>query len=174
MLRQHGLWVGVWPRRLANASPRLIRFVNRHYRTAGFQHVVRDLYAGGYRREVARLAMRLAERLALRRPGTWQRLSFGQTLSIAPGGHPVRVVEVWVGRVRYQLKPWSRLDPQAVRRQLRRDRALFGPASALRWVFDGRRLGMRREDIVDELRYTWGGAPDRRGLPDPGRLVVVV
>ncbi len=96
--------------------------------------------------------MRFAHRLADRQPDFRRRMDFVRALGVAPGGHPVLLVDMTNNGVRYQFKPWSRVDPFAIRGQLLRDAALFGSPSRVRWVFDGKRLGMRKADLVREVR----------------------
>lgn len=182
LLRQRGLLTGVWSDRLANASPRLIRFINRFHRASGFERVIRDYFAGLYKRAGAILAMRLAHRLADRSPDFSRRLSFERVLGFAPGGHPVHALEIVRNGMHYKLKPWSRLYPFALRGQFLRDVALFGRPDQIRWVFDGQRLGRQKGDVVREVRrilasgrFSQTGHPDhRRWLDALDKIIVVI
>jgi hypothetical protein len=143
---------GVWPDRLAGGSQRLIEFIRRFHRVSGFEWVVRDYFAGSYDRAGAILAMRLAHRLADRHPDFIRRISFERALGLAPGGHPVRTVDITQNELRYQLKPWSQIDPEIIRQHFLRNIALFEGPDKVRWVFDSQRLGRPKRAVVEEVR----------------------
>jgi hypothetical protein len=151
-LRRQGLSGGVWSRRLAGAGRRLIRFINRFHRVSGFGRVVRDYFAGPYKQAGALLIMRFARQLADRQPDFQRVMSFEPAIGLGPGGHAFRVVDITRDNLRYEFKPWSRIYPFAVRGQFLRDMTLSGSPSQVRWVFDGQRLGMRKADVVREVR----------------------
>lgn len=139
-LARLGLLKGVWERRVESGGPALAAFVNRFYRAAGFEHVVRAYFGGKLLRRTARLAMRLAFRLASGKPGAWRWLSFERLQRAAVGGGLVSGLALMRGNHRYLLLPWPRLDPAAVRRQRRLDLLRYGQAAPLRWVLDRRQL----------------------------------
>lgn len=181
-LRQRGLLSGVWPRRLASASQHLIRFINRFHRVAGFERLLRDYFAGRYKRGGALLTMRFAQQLASRQPDFARRLAFQHTLVFAPDSLPIEAVSITRNGTHYQIRPWSRIYPQAIRRQWLRDMALFGSPDRVRWVFDRGRLRMRKPDVVRQVRriltsdrFGTSGHPDQqRWLNALSRIIVLV
>lgn len=164
-LRQRGLLIGVWPGRLANANQGLIRFINRFHRVAGFERVVADYFADKHKRTGAILIMRFAYRLAKRYPNFARLMSFERALSFAPSGHPIRVVNIVRNGVHYKFKPWAQINPFAIRRQFLHDMALFGNPNKVRWVFDGKRLGMQKRDILKQVRRVLARVQFPRGRP---------
>jgi hypothetical protein len=130
----------------------LIEFIQRFHRVSGFEWVVHDYFAGPYGRAGAILAMRLAHRLADRHPDFTRRISFERALGLAPSGHLVRTIDITRNGLRYQLKPWSQIDPHTIRQQFLRDIALFGRPDEVRWVFDLQRLGRPKRAVVEEVR----------------------
>ncbi len=142
---------GIWASRLAQASPDLVRFINRFHRVAGFQHVVQDRFAGPTRRTRARLAQRLAHRLANRDPNFARSMAFQRVLGVALGGHPLATVDLLHRGRRYHLLPWRRLHPRAVQQQLLRDMALAAGPGQVVWVFDGPGLGLDRPALLASL-----------------------
>lgn len=181
-LRQRGLLSGVWADRLAGADERLIRFLNRFHRVSGFEHLLRDHFAGPYQRAVARFAMRLAQLLASRHPGFARTMSFERVVGYASGGIPVYTVEITHDGIRYSLYPASRLDGPALERTFWRNASLFQHPAQVRWVFDGTRLGMGRRQVVETLQRTLArgrpgpglGGSDRRWLASLDRIVTVI
>ena len=158
-LARFGMLQGIWASRLAQASPDLVRFINRFHRVAGFQRVVQDRFAGPARAARARLTQRLAHRLANRDPNFVGRMAFQRVVGVALGGHPLITVDLIHRERRYHLLPWTQLHPWAVQQQLLRDMALATGPGAVRWVFDGRRLGLDRGRLLRSLRQL---------LQDPG------
>jgi hypothetical protein len=181
-LRQRSLLSGVWADRLAGADERLIRFLNRFHRVSGFEHLLRDHFAGPYQRTVARLAMRLARVLAGRHPGFVRTMSFERVVGFAPGGIPIYTVEITHDGVRYSLYPASHLDWPALERTFWRNASLFRHPARVRWVFDGTRLGMGKRQVVETLQRLLArlrpgpgiGGPDRRWLASLDRIVTVI
>lgn len=157
-LWRHGLLRGTWVDQLSDASEELVSFVNRFYRVSGFQHVVRSYFGGRYQRNVAKLAMRLAERHDNKRGS----LRFRRGLGVGPTGLPVRTVDFVRGRTHHLLLAWPQIDSRAVRRLLRRSVALHGNPEAVRWVFDRNRLGRARSEITRELRRALRNSGERR------------
>lgn len=153
-LRRLGLLRGVWPRRLAAAPPGLVRFINRFHHVAGVEEVIRDLYAGSGRKARALLAIRFARRIADRFPDSPHSISFQRSLALGPGGDIIPAVELVDERsgLRYLFKPWRQLDPRRIVAHFLRDVRLHGGTLKVRWVFDGRRLGMAKTGVVRTLR----------------------
>lgn len=142
----------MWPDRLANACRRLIRFINRFHRVSGFEHVVREYFTSKYHRAGIRLAMRFTRQLAKRLPDVERQVAFGRSIVFAPDGKPIGVVHIRSRGVRYQLMPWSRLHPAAVRKQFAHHMILFADPDKVRWVFDGQRSGHSKRDAVRAVR----------------------
>ncbi len=157
-LDRAGMLQGIWASRLAQASPDLVRFINRFHRVTGFQHVVQDRFGVPARQARARLAQRLAHRLANRDPNFARRMAFQRVLGMALGGHPLVTVDVLHRGRRHRLLPWPQLHPRAVQQQLLRDMALAAGPGRVVWVFDGRRLNVDRSTLLASLR---------RALRDP-------
>ena len=174
--------MGIWPNRLANASHSLIRFINRFHPVAGFERIVRDYFAGSYKRAGAKLAMRFAHQLADRQPKSKQLMSFGRTMGLAPGGHLVRTIAITYNGMNYHLAPWSRIYPIAAKGQLLRSASLFDSPDRFRWVFDGNRTGMSKQAIVSSIRRSFSDLllpshrhPNlRRWLNRMDRIVLVI
>ena len=143
-LRREGLATSRWRERLAQASDRLIRFINRFHHSDGFALVVRDSFADREKRKVARLAVRAAYRLA-DGAGDVERLRFRRVQSVSADGAPLVTLELLdKSRARrYRLLPWSRLSIKALRRLARRQ-----PGPGVRYVFDGNRLGKTRLELA--------------------------
>lgn len=152
-LRRLGLLRGLWQTRWQEAPPAFIAFVNRHHGIAGIQWLVREYFGGTYHRATARMAMRLLSRLAPEPVDAAARIAF-QPLSIfAPDGALVTSVGVLADGELFSFRPWRRLYPRVLRRQLRRDQALYQP-QRIRWVFDSRLLRSSRRQIVSQVRQT--------------------
>ena len=81
----------------------------------------------------------------------------------------------------YEIKPWSRIYPLAIRGQFLRDMALFESPDKVRWVFAGKRLRMQKRNVVKEVcriltskRFSQDRSPDyRRWLDVLDRIIVV-
>lgn len=181
-LRQRGLLSGAWPERLAGAGEGLIRFINRFHRVSGFEVPLRDYFAGRYRRAMARVAIRLARHLASRYPGFARTMTFERAVGFAPGGIPIRTIEVVHRGVRYVLYPASRLDGPAIEQYFWRNASLFQDPARVRLVFDGTRLGLQRRQVVESLQRILArarpgagmGPSDRRWLASLDRIVTIV
>jgi hypothetical protein len=181
-LQRHSQLAGAWAQRLAGASQKLISFINRFYGVTGFQRVVRDYYGGRYRRNVARLVMRYANRLANRYPDFARRLTFERVLGFSDDGQPIRTVAITRDGMRFRISPGPRISPFAIRSQFLRDMTLFGEPAAVRWVFDGRQLGMEKGDVVrfarrvlSNARFPSGRrATHQQWLDVLNRIIVVV
>jgi hypothetical protein len=165
-----------------SASQSLIRFINRFHRVAGFEHLLRDYFAGRYKRGGALMAMRFAQQLASRHPDFTRRLAFQRRLVFAPDGLPIEAVTITRDGTHYQIRSWSRIYPQAIRRQWLRDMALFGSPDRVRWVFEGKRLRMRKPDVIRQVRriltsdrFGMRAHPDhQRWLNALSRIIVLV
>ncbi len=180
-LRRHGLLVGVYKDRLSGASQFIKRFINRFYGIWGFEWVVRYYFREPYKRACANLAVRFVHQMANRLPDAGRRMGFEMTLGFAPGGHLVQVVEVTYDQVRYQIKPWTSIDPITVSRQLLRDIALANRLDLVRWVFDGRRLRMSKRDVIQQIRkiltkgrFSLQGHPNLQKWLDALHKVIIV
>lgn len=175
-LRRKGLLSGVWRRRLADADPQLVSFINRFHHVAGMERVLEDLYNDPYRQAVARMAMRLSQRLASQDPDIIQTLHFDRRVGFAPDGKPILNVVAGHREVHYRFMPWKRLYASPIRAQLRRDALVFGAPGRIRWVFDHQRFPTARR-LAQQLRQTagtsnWRGA--RRWLAAIDRLIIQV
>ena len=184
---QRALWRtrllrGVWIDRLAAADDELVRFVNRFHPVSGFHHVVRAWLGNRVQRAAARLAIRMANRLADQHTDFVRTMRFRRAITPTSDGIPIQTLAITRGNVHYLLHPWSRLNARATRQQFRRSVALFDGPRAVRWVFDGSRLGMGKRAMVDtiqrHLNRTGPGLgtepDDRRWLAAVERFVVVL
>jgi len=174
-LNQLGFRRGNWPRRLASADPEFRRFINRFYDVAGVHHLIEAYFAGRYQRAAARLAIRLSERLATRHPDLRRVLHFDRRIAFAPDGQPILTLAVeWRG-IHYHFFPWRRLYPAALRRQLRRDRLVFGSPDRVRWVF-GRGLAPSAGELAGQIRRALSGgrSAGRSAPPLSNRQIVLL
>jgi hypothetical protein len=155
-LARLGLLRGGWPRRLVSAGPELTRFINRFHDVAGVGRVLEEYFAGRYQRAVARMAIRLSERLAARDPAFRPRLHYDRRISFAPDGQPILTIVVGYRGIHYYLFPWRRLHRTALWRQFRRDRLVFGPSDRVRWVF-ARGLAQSVGELAARVRRAFSG-----------------
>jgi hypothetical protein len=155
-LARLGLLKGVWADRVESGGPALAAFINRFYRAAGFEHVVRAFFGGRLLRATARLAMRTAMRIA---PGAWRRLSFEPALRPALGGGVAPGLALRRGRHIYLMLPWSRLDASTLRRQRRQDLQRYGSQASLRWVLDKRQFSQAPVELSRRIERRLDGAP---------------
>jgi hypothetical protein len=169
VLRRAGLMTGAWQQRLADASPKLHRFIRQFCRTAGFPVVIRRYYGSAMQRSAAALSIRLAVRIAERIPDFQQRIVFEEEIGIAPGGEYLSL-RVVLGERHYLLLPWHSLDARAVRKQFSRDMAQYGGLENVRWVLSARKFGGKpKEAIVEKLsRILDVEAFSKEGEPEPG------
>jgi hypothetical protein len=144
------------------ADPVLLLFVNRFHDIAGVGQVVEAYFAGNYQRAVARMAIRLTERLAARDPAFRPRLHYDRRISFAPDSQPILTVVVGYRGIHYRLFPWRRLHRTAMLRQLRRDRLVFSSPDRVRWVFD-RRLAPSVGELAARVRRAFPGGRLPRG-----------
>lgn len=158
-LRQAGLAKGIWLVRLARADPRLTNFINLFHDVAGFELIIRDYFSGAYKRAVTVLAMGFAQKVANRLANFAYMISFARAIQFAPGALPTRTVTVVYKGVHYQFLPWPKLFPLALRQQFSRDAILFGNPNLVRWVFDGRRLSMKKTALVTAIRRLLSDTP---------------
>jgi hypothetical protein len=172
-LTRLGLLRGGWPDRLAAAGPELSRFINRFHDVAGVGRVIEEYFAGKYQRAVARMAVRLSERLAARDHDFRRGLRFDRRISFAPDGQPIHTIAVNHRGVTFRLFPWRRLHRAAILRQVRRDRLVFGSAERVRWVFS-RRLAPSAAALAGRMSAVLAVGRARRAPPFSERLIVLL
>jgi hypothetical protein len=168
-----GLLRGGWPERLAAAGPELARFINRFHDAAGAGRVIEEYFAGAYQRAVARMAVRLSERLAARDPDFRRGLRFDRRIAFAPDGQPIHTLTVHHRGLIFRFFPWRRLRRAALRRQLRRDRLVSGSIGRVRWVFD-RRLAPSAAELAGQLRAALAAGRSGRGAPPFSERLIVL
>jgi len=168
-LARAGLSGGVWRGRPAATDPEPRRFLDRFHGVAGIGQLAAAYHGDRYQRAVDRMAMRLGERLAARDHDFRRGLHFERRIAFAPDGQPILTLTAHYRGVAYRFFPWRRLRAAALRRQLRRDRLVFGSPERVRWVFD-RRLAPSAAALAGQLR----GALGRAAAPALGRMVVVL
>jgi hypothetical protein len=158
---------GLWVRRLRRADPSLVEFANNFHAVPGFHLVVRHFFGGRYRRAVARLAMRVAARLAERRPDFHSSAAFEQAVGYLPGGEPLLTPELIFRGICYKFLPWARVDGRGALRLLRRSAMLHARPESVRWVFPGD--AARRAEIVRAIRGMMHRTGSRRRLTREAR-----
>lgn len=166
-LRRAGLLRGVWSERLARVDRALVQFINRFYTVDGFDHVVRSYYEGPLPRARVLLLLRFTHQLADRRPDDIDRLRFELANAFAPDGSSIQVVVLRSGARRYYVLPWTRLHPRAIRKLFVHHMVTAARPETVRWVFDGRRLGLNRHEVAREVQRILGRLPrSRTQLPE--------
>jgi hypothetical protein len=175
-LLRKGLLDGIWRRRLVQASPEIIRFVNRFHRVTGLERVLEDLFSDKYRRAAARMAIRLSHRLANDDPDFVQNLYYDRRLSHVLDSGPTLTVAVGYRGLHYLLMPLQRLRSTALLRQLRCDMRVFGSPGRVRWTFC-RNLKSSKGGLIASLRRLLSKEDEpavRRWLAALKRIVVTV
>ncbi|MEZ4618365.1 MAG: hypothetical protein R2867_23010 [Caldilineaceae bacterium] len=147
-----GVARGVWVDLLAAADESLVRFVNRFYRVPGFHHVVRAYFGGRYQQALARLAMRVAQRLARRQRDFARTARFVRTIGVSPAGAPVHSLTIVRHNVHFMLNAWPRLNRQRVQALLRHTIADHDRPATVRWVFSSRDMQLSRAELLTRLR----------------------
>jgi hypothetical protein len=144
----------------------IVRFVNRFHAVTGAEHVIRDYLVGGRMRQGAVFAMRYSEANIARVSTNAREMAFEQVRSR-------RRTDLVAFDIRYEFKSVMefRSYDERLRRQLRLDLAdvladMPLTPQALRWVFDGGRLGGGRfertfliQQIQDVLTREFGSHP---------------
>lgn len=143
-------------RSLAAAGNDIIDAINRFWNVRGFQEVVANYVAGGNMQQGARFVMRYAREHFPNPAG--RAIAFEM-----PTMAGMRRLDLFVDGIRYEFKSVMELAPQLVRGrggrfgQVPRDLIYqlgsdFSRLRNLRWVFDSARIGLTREQIVQQLQ----------------------
>ncbi len=173
-LHQQGLLDGIWRDRLATGDHELVRFINRFHAVPGFHHLVRDYMASPYQRRAARLAMRLAHRLASRDTRYASSMRFARSLGLLPDGTTVPSITVVHQELHYLLQPHPRLEQPHLVAQLGHSSILYPNPATVRWVFDGRALAMDRRQVVNRIWHALRRNAPGHWLANLPRLIVVI
>lgn len=175
-LSRLGLLSGIWQRRLAEAGPELIRFINQFYHVAGVGRVVEDCFAGRYRRAVALMAVRLSYRLTGSDSNHVQNMHFDRLIAFAPDNSPILTIAIGHRGLHYRLFPWREIHGQALRRQLRRDQLTFSSPDKVRWVFSRRAMPSeaRLQEQIRQALGKVGGQGKQRWATTLGQTALTV
>lgn len=151
-LWKRGLWTAAWRSRLEQAPQGLVDFINQFYRVPGFELAAADYFGHRLQKGASVLAVKLSRRIAERSPGALEQLAFERSLGLATHNTPYLTILASLNNRHYHLLPYTELDPRVIRRKLAQAQALYEDPAGLRWVFDGRRLGMSPQEVVSALQ----------------------